>query len=307
MRNAFAKAVTELSDDYPELVLLVGDIGNRLFDGIKDKYPNRFFNCGVAEANMTGVAAGLATSGMRPVTYTITPFNTVRCLEQIRLDVCYPNLPVIIVGTGAGLSYAGLGATHHSIEDIALLRSMPNMHVVCPADPVEVKLALADALRLGAPTYIRLGKKGEPAVHLVEPEFTIGKGITIRHGFDIALISIGNMLPEVMVSAELLESKGISAQVISLHTVKPLDELLLSELFRDKKLIVVVEEHYLAGGASSAILEWGCDNRMELSKLLRFGISDHFLFASGGQKQARELVGLTAENITKKILDRLKQ
>jgi len=139
MRNIFAKAVTELSDLYPELVMLAGDIGNRLFDELKEKHPKRFFNCGVAEANMTGVAAGLAASGMRPITYTITPFNTIRCLEQIRLDICYPNLPVIIVGTGAGLSYAGLGATHHSMEDIALLRTLPNMHVVCPADPVEVK------------------------------------------------------------------------------------------------------------------------------------------------------------------------
>jgi transketolase len=113
MRNAFAKAVTDLSDKYPDLVMLAGDIGNRLFDRLKEKHPNRFLNCGVAEANMTGVAAGLAASGMRPITYTITPFNTIRCLEQIRLDVCYPNLPVIIVGTGAGLSYASLGATHH--------------------------------------------------------------------------------------------------------------------------------------------------------------------------------------------------
>jgi transketolase len=305
MRNSFAKAVTELSDIYPELVMLAGDIGNRLFDDLRHKHPSRFINCGVAEANMTGVAAGLAASGMRPITYTITPFNTVRCLEQIRLDVCYPNLPVIIVGTGAGLSYAGLGATHHSMEDIALLRTMPNMHVVCPADPVEVKLAVADALRLRAPTYIRLGKKGEPTVHLFEPHFEIGKGISIREGSDIALVSVGNMLPEAMATAERLLLSGISAQVISLHTVKPLDRILLSKLFANKKLIVVLEEHALIGGASSAILEWGCDEGVDLSKLMRFGGPDHFLFACGGQKQARGLTGLTSENITRKILARL--
>jgi transketolase len=305
MRNAFAQAVIELSDVYPELVMLAGDIGNRLFDGLKEKYPNRFLNCGVAEANMTGVAAGLAASGMRPITYTITPFNTVRCLEQIRLDVCYPNLPVIIVGTGAGLSYAGLGATHHSMEDIALLRTLPNMHVVCPADPVEVKLAVADALRLSAPTYIRLGKKGEPNIHEIEPHFEIGKGIPIREGNDIALISVGNMLAEAVATADKLQMNGISAQVISLHTVKPLDQILLSSVFANKKLIVVLEEHALIGGASSAILEWGCDEGLDLSKLMRFGGPDRFLFACGGQKQARKIIGLTAENIAQKILVRM--
>jgi transketolase len=306
MRNAFAKIVSELSDVYPDLVMLAGDIGNRLFDEMKEKYPNRFLNCGVAEANMTGVAAGLAASGMRPITYTIAPFNTLRCLEQIRLDVCYPNLPVIIVGTGAGLSYAGLGATHHSMEDIALLRALPNMHVVCPADPVEVKLAVADALRLNAPTYIRLGKKGEPTVHQIEPYFEIGKGISVREGNDIALVSVGNMLAEALATAELLQVSGISAQVISLHTVKPLDQLLLSNLFADKKLVVILEEHALIGGASSAILEWGCDQGADLSKLMRFGGPDRFLFTCGGQKQARKLAGLTADNITQNILARLK-
>jgi len=305
VRNVFAKAVTELSDVYPELVMLAGDIGNRLFDEMKEKHPNRFLNCGVAEANMTGVAAGLAASGMRPITYTITPFNTVRCLEQIRLDVCYPNLPVIIVGTGAGLSYAGLGATHHSMEDIALLRTLPNMNVVCPADPVEVKLAIADALRLSAPTYIRLGKKGEPTVHQTEPHFEIGKGISIRDGSDIALVSVGNMLADAVATADLLQASGVSAQVISLHTVKPLDQPLLSGLFANKKLVVVLEEHALIGGASSAILEWGCDQGVDLSKLMRFGGPDRFLFACGGQKQARKLAGLTSENITQKILARL--
>lgn len=306
MRNAFAKAVTDLSDKYPDLVMLAGDIGNRLFDRLKEKHPNRFLNCGVAEANMTGVAAGLAASGMRPITYTITPFNTIRCLEQIRLDVCYPNLPVIIVGTGAGLSYASLGATHHSMEDIALLRTLPNMHVVCPADPIEVKLALADALRLEAPTYIRLGKKGEPIIHQTEPHFEIGKGICLREGSDITLLSVGNMLADAMLISENLNLYGVSAEVISMHTIKPLDELLLQNIFINKKLIVVMEEHALIGGASSAILEWGCDQGVNLSKMIRFGGPDQFLLACGGQMQARELIGLTSENITKKILNRLK-
>ncbi|UGQ46598.1 transketolase family protein [Massilia endophytica] len=305
MRNAFAKAVTELGDEYPELVMLAGDIGNRLFDKFKDKHPTRFYNCGVAEANMTGLASGLAASGLRPITYTITPFNTTRVLEQIRLDICYPNLPVIVVGTGAGLSYANLGATHHSMEDIAILRTLPNMHVVCPADPVEVKGAVRDALRLGRPTYIRLGKKGEPAIHPSEPDFRIGKGITVREGKDVVIFSVGNMIKPALDSAEQLAARGISAQVVSLHTVKPLDDALLAQSFADKKVVAVVEEHSFTAGAGSAVLEWGHVRRVNLDKLVCVAGPDRFLSGCGEQDEARELVGLTSHAITQQIVDRL--
>ena len=306
MRNAFAKAVTELGDQYPELVMMAGDIGNRLFDRFKEKHPTRFYNCGVAEANMTGVASGLAASGLRPITYTITPFNTVRCLEQIRLDVCYPNLPVIVVGTGSGLSYAGLGATHHSMEDIAILRTLPNMHVVCPADSVEVRLAVEDALRLGRPTYIRLGKKGEPLVHQADPVFEIGRGIVMREGSDVAILSVGTMLEAALKSADQLQQAGVSTKVISLHTVKPLDDQLLDALFAEQKLVVVLEEHGLTGGAGSAVLEWGNARRAALDKLICIGAPDRFLSACGDQDQARAMYGLVPEKIAQRILDRLK-
>lgn len=305
MRNAFAQAITELSDTHSNIIMLAGDIGNRLFDKFKENHPDRFYNCGVAEANMTGVASGLAFSGLRPVTYTITPFNTARCFEQIRLDVCYPNLPVIIVGTGSGLSYAGLGATHHSMEDIAILRTLPNMHIVCPADPVEVRLALKDALRLACPTYIRLGKKGEPVIHKTIPSFKIGKGITVLDGSDIALLSVGNMLSSALQCAEILASKSISARVVSLHTVKPLDEELLQELFLSYEKIAVLEEHGLIGGAGSAVLEWGSQNRVDLSKLIRFGGPDRFLTSCGNQTEARKSIGLVSETISFEILHSL--
>jgi len=305
MRNAFAAAITRLGETDPNLVMLAGDIGNRLFDSFKDRHPLRFYNCGVAEANMTGVAAGLAASGLRPITYTITPFNTLRCLEQIRLDVCYPNLPVIVVGTGSGLSYAGLGATHHSMEDIAVLRTLPNMHVVCPADPVEVGLAVEDALRLGRPTYIRLGKKGEPVIHSTPPNFTIGRGIELRAGGDVAILSVGNMLAVALQTADDLQAQGVSAQVVSMHTVKPLDDALLCAAFAGKKAVVVLEEHGLIGGAGSAVLEWGNAHEVDLRKLLCIGGPDRFLNGCGGQRQARASLGLTAAGILPRILRRL--
>ena len=243
MRNAFVAEITTLAAKDERIVLLSGDIGNRLFDEYKERFPARFYNCGVAEANMMSLAAGMALCGLRPITYTITPFVTTRCLEQIRLDVCYHNVPVIIVGTGAGLSYASLNASHHSCEDIAFLRMLPNMAVVCPGDACEVRLALRAAVEYNGPVYIRLGKKGEPVVHLQAPQFTIGKGIIIQDGLDVCLLSTGNLLPTAVQAADELRQRGISACVVSFHTVKPLDEAILSDVFARFKVVATVEEH----------------------------------------------------------------
>ena len=303
MRNAFARAVTRLAADRPELVLLAGDIGNRLFDEYKEKYPERFYNCGVAEAGMTGVAGGLASTGLHPITYTITPFNTVRCLEQIRLDICYPNFPAIVVGTGAGLSYSGLGATHHSMEDIGIMRMLPNMHVVCPGDALEVELALEAAIALKRPVYLRLGKKGEPQVHLSQPAFEIGKGIQLREGETLAILGVGNMLPVAVEVADRMTDSGITPTLISLHTVKPLDDELLEKIFSDYQRIAVIEEHGLAGGAGSAILEWANARQLDSSKVSRFGAEDAFLTGYGDQKNARRRLGLEGALIA----DRLKE
>ena len=191
MRNAFAKQITALAQEDSRIVLLVGDIGNRLFDDFKANCPNRFYNCGVAEANMIGVAAGLAMSGLRPVCYTITPFITYRCMEQIRVDVCYHHVPVLLVGTGSGLSYASLGATHHSCEEMGMLRLLPGLTILAPADEMEVRSAVKAAVRHSGPVYMRIGKKGEPVVHKAEPPFTIGKAIPMREGKDSCLLSTG--------------------------------------------------------------------------------------------------------------------
>ncbi len=303
MRNAFAAELTALASMDPRIVLLSGDIGNRLFDPFKKEYPGRFFNCGVAEANMTSVAAGMALCGMRPITYTITPFNTSRCLEQIRVDACYHNLPVTIVGVGAGLSYAGLGSTHHSCEDIAMLRVLPNMTVICPADAVEVRLSLRAAVNHGGPVYIRLGKKNEPVIHNQEPAFKIGKGIIIRKGDSVCLLNTGNLLPTVMDAAELLEKKSVSTQVVSMHTVKPLDTDLLGEVFADFKLVVTVEEHSRLGGIGSAVAEWLSDQQPGMTRLLRLGTDDKFLHGSGNQANARKIFGLTPDQIAERVIN----
>jgi transketolase len=302
VRNAFADELTKLGNDDPRVVLLSGDIGNKLFDKFRAAHPARFINCGVAEQNMTGVAAGLAMSGMRPVTYTITPFVTTRCLEQIRTDACYHDVPVTIVAVGAGLAYAGLGPTHHACEDISFLRSIPNMVVICPGDPFEVRAALRAVMKQDRPCYIRMGKKGEQAIHSAVPaDFAIGKAITIQDGSDVCLLSTGNMLPEAVHAAHALQEKGLSSRVVSFHTVKPLDEACLRDAFARFRLVATIEEHSLIGGLGSAVSEWVIDQGIMPRRFLRFGTPDSFFKKSGEQEFARHALGLTGDQIAERV------
>ena len=305
MRNAFAAAITELAATDERIVLLSGDIGNRLFDTFRERFPTRFYNCGVAEANMTGMAAGLALSGLRPFTYTITPFATTRVIEQIRVDICYHDVPVVVVGTGSGLSYASLGPTHHSCEDVGILRCFPNLTVLCPADSAEVGPALEASLTLPGPAYIRLGKKGEPAVHASRPTFEVGKGIIMREGSDICLLGMGTATSIALAAADELASRGLSARVVSMHTVKPLDEALLADAFGRFRAVAVVEEHSVIGGLGSAVAEWLARRDGAHPPLVVCGTPDAFISESGSQQWMREQCGLTGPAVAATILARL--
>jgi transketolase len=302
MRDAFVRELESLAEADPRIVALSGDIGNRMFDRFKERCPGRFFNCGVAEANMTGIAAGMALAGLRPVTYTIAAFNTVRCLEQIRVDLCYHNVPVVVAGVGAGLSYAPLGPTHHCCEDIALLRALPNMTVLCPADPVETRLALRAALAHDGPVYLRLGKKGEPNIHQTPPAFAIGQAIPVRDGADLCLLVTGTILPEALKAADLLAEAGIAARVLSVPTVKPLNTALLAEVFASFPLIATIEEHSLAGGFGSAVAEWlvDCGPRAG-ARLLRLALPDAFFKEAGSQEHAQARLGLDAPSMAARL------
>lgn len=304
MRNAFADELLSQSNLNEDIVLVSADIGNRLFNPFKELYPNRFYNAGVAEANSIGVAAGLSMGGLKPIVYTIATFVTARCFEQIKVDVCYNDNPVIIVGVGGGFSYAGNGATHHSFEDIAILRTLPNMKIVCPADANEVRGALKAALNQNSPVYIRLGKKNEPLIHPSVPEFKIGQVIEIKKGEEIAILSTGNIMPEALRTAERLEDDGISTEVVSFHTVKPLDKVYLNHAFEKFKLVVSVEEHGLAGGFGSAVAEWKSSQELKKplrAKLLSLGAEDIFMRIGGDQSFARNYFGIDAESICNKI------
>lgn len=301
MRNAFADELTKLARENDKVVLLSGDIGNKLFDNFKKIDERRFYNCGVAEANMMGVAAGMALSGLRPVIYTITPFTTTRCFEQIRVDACYHKAPVVIVGTGSGLSYAELGPTHHSLEDMAIMRTLPGMRVLAPCDTAEMRLALRAALNEDGPVYIRIGKKGEPAIHSKLPDFHIGKGIVVRSGTDVALIVAGTIMSEVIKAADLLAERGVSAEVVSFHSVKPLDQAYLAQACARFKLLATIEEHSRIGGLGGAVAEWRAP-RGDAPVQISFGSDDEFMHEVGSQDYARAKFGLTASNIADKVL-----
>lgn len=303
MRNAFAQQLTELARQDERLVLLSGDIGNRLFDRLKADCPGRFLNCGVAEGNMIGVATGLALAGLRPVCYTIAPFLTYRCLEQIRVDLCYHHVPVTLVGTGAGLAYASLGATHHSCEEMGMLRLLPGLAVVAPGDPWEVRAALRAAVQHPGPVYLRIGKKGEPPVHAAEPAFAIGRALRLREGTDVCFLNAGTLLPVALQAAEALSADGLGAGVYSFHTLKPLDETVLATEFARCRLVVTLEEHSVLGGLGGSVAEWLADQpRASVrARLMRCGTRDEFLHLTCERESARSHFGLTSEAIAARV------
>jgi transketolase len=307
MRDAFAREMTALAAKRRDVTLLSGDIGNRMFDRFKQVAPERFLNCGIAEANMMSLAAGMALSGLRPVIYTITPFTTTRCLEQIRVGVAYHQAPVVIVGTGSGLSYSELGPTHHSLEDMAILRTLPGLNVLAPADSAELVAQLREALDSPYPTYMRIGKKGELSLHSENAQLGIGKANLLRDGSDLLVVGVGPILSEALQAAKALSSTGISVAVASLGGVKPLDEAFLAAMARRFPHWLSLEEHGITGGLGSALLEWLSENVGQSVSLQRMGVGDFFLHHTGNQTYARSQLGLNAEGIAKKLKNQQKE
>ena len=305
MRNTFAQEITNIAQKNKKIVLLVGDIGYKLFDNFKKKYPHRFYNCGVAEANMTTVAAGLALKGFTPITYTIATFGVYKTVEQIKVDICYPNLGVIIVGVGTGLNYAGLGVTHHAVEDIGVLRSIPNLNIVSPADSLELRSLLPDVIKRKKPTYLRIGKKGEKNIYKSTPVTKVGKGNIIYHGKKICIVSTGNVIVNANEAILNLRKKNIYPGLISMHTIKPLDINLLNKVFKKYKYIVILEEHSSIGGLTSAISEHYMENNYT-NKFLKLNTGKQFILKSGNQERAHENLNISPKSIEKKMLHFLK-
>lgn len=305
MRTAFIKELFELAKQDERIVLIVGDLGFGVVTPFMDQLPRQFLNAGVAEQNMTGMAAGMALSGKIALTYSIANFPTMRCLEQIRNDVCYHNANVKVVSVGGGFTYGAMGATHHAIEDLAVMRALPGMFVVAPGDPVEARAAARAVVNYSGPCYVRLGKAGEPVVHESSIDLKLGKSICMREGRDATLISIGGILQNAVRAAARLAKEGIETRVLSMHTLKPLDTEAVVAAALETEAIFTVEEHSILGGLGTAVAEVLAETEGAKAPLKRIGVPPAFSPHVGTQEYMQGCHGLGEEGIAKTVVKTL--
>lgn len=287
MRTTFINTLTEEAKTNENIYIITPDLGFSVLERFRDLFPKRFLNVGIAEQNAVGVAAGLALSGKIVYVYSIVPFVTMRCFEQVRVDVAYMNTNVRLVGVGAGLSYGPAGATHHSIEDIAVMRNLPNMTVCCPGDPLEVREIVRQSVNYQGPMYIRLGKNGEPMIHKENQKLIIGKAIQVTEGQDLIIITTSNMLEEGKQIVDMLRGKGKSVGLVSMHTIKPFDIEKVLNLIHQGIPMVTLEEHNIIGGLGSAVAEVIAESGQAV-RFKRIGIKDIFCHEVGSQQYLRD-------------------
>jgi transketolase len=305
VRTAFIDALFELARHDSRIVLIVGDLGFGVVDRFMRELPAQFVNAGVAEQNMTGLAAGMALSGKTVFTYSIANFPVVRCLEQIRNDVCYHNASVKIVTIGGGFAYGALGYSHHATEDIAFMRALPNMTVIAPNDPVEAGLATRAVANLPGPCYLRLGRAGEPRVHSSLSDFSLGRAITMRDGRHVAILATGGLLATALAAADALAGFGISARVLSVHTIKPLDVDAVLHAAAETDALVTLEEHSIIGGLGGAVAEVVLEAAVRPRAFKRIGVADSRNSAVGDQNYLRACTGLDVQSVTATIRELL--
>ncbi len=297
-REAYGDALVELGATVKNLVVLDADLAEATKTcKFKKAYPDRFFDCGIAEGNMMSVAAGLAASGMIPFASSFAMFASGRAFEQVRNTIGYPHLNVKIGATHAGITVGEDGATHQCNEDIALMRTIPGMTIINPADSVEAAAAVKAAVEMNGPVYMRFGRYAVPTFNTEDYKFEIGKGVELCDGNDVAIIATGLMVGMALDAAKMLKEEGISARVINIHTIKPIDEEIIAKAAKETGAIVTAEEHNIIGGLGSAVAEVLCEKCPV--PMLRIGVEDKF-GKSGQVPELLEEYGLTAENIAKK-------
>lgn len=305
MRNTVINELERMAETDERLVLMTGDLGYGVLDSFSKKFPTRFFNVGIAEAVMTSAAAGIALEGNIVFTYSIGNFNTLRCIEQLRNDVCYPEANVKVLSVGAGFAYGQLGMSHHSTEDIAMMRVLPHMRVYVPCDPEEAVAALHDAVATSGPCYIRLAKRGEPNLYEKLADFQITSLQTLREGTEIAFLGCGPLMSEVQHAADLLATEGISVGVYSVPCVKPLDKTVINALSKKVHLLVTVEEHQDIGGLGGAVAETISTLRDSHAPLLRLGLRDEYTSIVGSHDYLCARYGLSADGIAQQVREAL--
>jgi transketolase len=307
MRAAFIRALIDLARADRRIFLLVGDVGYSLVEPYAQEFPDNFINVGIAEQNMIGIATGLALSGKLVFVYSLANFPTLRCVEQIRNDLCYHDASVKIVASGGGLAYGALGVTHHVTEDLAIMCALPNMTVVAPGDPVEAGLATRAAAEWPGPCYLRLVRTGDVVIHQAVPDFQIGKAITMRNGSDLTLIASGGILFDTIEAAKQLEERKIKARVLSMHTVKPLDAGAVVAAMQETNAIITVEEHNIVGGLGSAVAAVLAESGNSHVAFKRIGIRDCFCSQVGSQAYLSKCYALSVEDIVSEAVQLLKR
>ena len=300
MRVAVVSALIDLVRQGHDLHVLTADLGYNLLDPFACAFPDRFLNVGVCEGNMIGVASGMAMRGKRVYCYSIAPFSIFRPLDQIRVDLCAPNLPVTILSAGAGVAYGMEGMTHNAIEDLAIARALPNMTVMVPADPVEADMLVRATVSIGGPCYLRLAAKNEPVIYPDDIRPVFGKLTCLKKDGDIGIIANGIMAAQALVAAEHLRKAGINCRVYSIHTVKPIDKEAICSISSSCRCIVSVEEHSVINGCGSAIAEILLESRFE-GNYLKLGIPDRFENIFGTASWLRGRFGLDAKGIAESI------
>lgn len=297
-REVFGKTIAALSEEYPELIVLDADLAGATKSAEFQKVcPERFIDAGIAEANMVGISAGLATCGKKPYCCSFAMFTAGRAYEQVRNSVAYPHLNVKVIGSHGGLSVGEDGATHQCIEDLSLMRGIPGMMVLNPCDAPEMRAAVKALVEYDGPAYMRLGRSAVESVTKYEDgdyTFELGKGVTLRDGSDVTIIATGMMVQMALKAADMLAEKDISARVLDIHTIKPLDEELVLKAAKETGAIVTTEEHNIIGGLGSAVSEVLAENCPV--PMVRHGVRDEF-GRSGSAAKVLEAYGLTAEKI----------
>ena len=304
-RESYGTALCELAEKYENLVVLDADLAAATKTGMfKKKYPERFFDCGIAEANMMGVAAGLSTTGKIPFASTFAMFAAGRAFEIVRNSIGYPHLNVKIGATHAGISVGEDGATHQCNEDIALMRTIPGMTIINPADDVEARAAVKAALDYVGPVYMRFGRLAVPVFNDEKTyKFEMGKGIVLKDGKDVTIVATGLMVNEAIQAGKQLEAEGISARIVNIHTIKPLDKELICKCAEETGLIVTAEEHSIIGGLGSAVAE--AVTECCPVPVVKIGVNDEFGHSGPAVELLKEF-GLSAENIVAKTKEALK-
>lgn len=304
MRDTFVRTLVELAKENKNIELVTGDLGFGVLKPYWEAVPNQFTNAGIAEQNMTALAAGMALEGKSVFTYSIGNFPTLRCVEQIRNDCCYHNANVKIVCVGGGFVYGSLGMSHHATEDIAIMRSLPDMVVLAPGDLTEAEAATKAIAEYNGTCYLRLGRGGEKRIHEKIDNFQIGKAIKVKDGTKVAIFSTGAIFEEVEEAVALLKEKGIDPEVYTFPTVKPIDRKVILDCAEKFDLIVTVEEHNIVGGFGSAVAEVMAE-KPQNAKLLKIGLEDTYSSKVGSQKYLRGEFHIDAKGIANKILESL--